>query len=64
MKIHLFLFLTLVTGMTYAQELPESLSLEGAINFGLINNRSIINADRDIQKAKKEKWKTIASGLP
>ena len=64
MKIHLILFLTLLTGITYAQELPDSLSLEDAITFGLINNRSIINADRDIQKAKKEKWKTIASGLP
>lgn len=50
--------------MTQAQELPESLSLKEAISFGLTNNRSIINADRDIQKAKKDKWKTIATGLP
>ena len=64
MKIHLFLILTLLTGVTQAQELPESLSLEEAIDFGLTHNRSIINADREIQKAKKEKWKTIASGLP
>ncbi|OUW76368.1 MAG: transporter [Flavobacteriaceae bacterium TMED212] len=47
-----------------AQELPESLSLEEAINFGLTNNSSIINADRDVQKAKKDKWKIIATGLP
>jgi len=64
MKNHLFLFLTLLTGMTHAQELPKLLSLEEAINFGLTNNRSIINADREIQKAKKVKWKTIAVGLP
>ena len=64
MKIHLFLFLTLLFGSTQAQELPESLSLEEAIAFGLTHNRSIINADREIQKAKKEKWKTIATGLP
>tara|TARA_A100001011_G_scaffold384573_1_gene457382 strand:- start:813 stop:2156 length:1344 start_codon:yes stop_codon:yes gene_type:complete len=64
MKNHLFSFLTLLTGITHAQELPELLSLEEAINFGLTNNRSIINADRDIQKAKKVKWKTIAVGLP
>ena len=64
MKIHLFLFLTLLTGITQAQEFPESLSLEEAISFGLKNNRSIINADRDIQKAKKDKWKIIATGLP
>ena len=64
MKIHLFLFVILLTGVTQAQNLPESLSLEEAIAFGLTHNRSIINADREIQKAKKEKWKTIATGLP
>tara|TARA_B100001063_G_scaffold247230_1_gene291520 strand:- start:6050 stop:7393 length:1344 start_codon:yes stop_codon:yes gene_type:complete len=64
MKIHLFLFFTLLTVMTQSQELPESLSLEEAISFGLTNNRSIINADREIQKANKQKWKTIATGLP
>ena len=64
MKIHLFLILTLLIGSTQAQELPESLTLEEAIAFGLTHNRSIINADREIQKAKKEKWKTIATGLP
>ena len=64
MKIHLFLFLILLTGVTQAQNLPESLSLKEAIAFGLTHNRSIINADREIQKAKKEKWKTIATGLP
>ncbi len=64
MKIHLFLFIILLTGVTQAQELPESLSLEEAIAYGLTHNRSIINADREIQKAKKEKWKTIATGLP
>ena len=64
MKIYLFLFLIFLTGVTQSQELPESLSLEEAIAFGLTNNRSIINAGREIQKAKKEKWKTIATGLP
>ena len=64
MKIHLFLFLILLKGVTQAQELPESLSLEEAIAYGLTHNRSIINADREIKKAKKEKWKTIATGLP
>ena len=58
------MFLTLLFGSTQAQELPESLTLEEAIAFGLTHNRSIINADREIQKAKKEKWKTIATGLP
>ena len=64
MKIHLFSIITLLFGATHAQELPDSLSLEEAIIFGLTHNRSIINADREIQKAKKEKWKIIATGLP
>ena len=64
MKLHLFLFLNLFAQVILAQELPESLSLEEAINFGLTNNSSIINADRDVQKAKKDKWKIIATGLP
>ena len=57
MKIKLFLFLTLIVWVGQAQELPESLTLEEAITYGLTNNRSIINADRDIQKAKKERRK-------
>ena len=64
MKIKLFLFLTLIVWVGQSQELPESLTLEEAIAYGLTNNRSIINADRDIQKAKKERWKAIATGLP
>jgi len=64
MKIHLLLFLALLSGLTRAQELPESLSLEEAVAYGLTHNRSIINADREIQKSKKERWMTIASGLP
>ena len=64
MKIHLLLFLALLSGLTRAQELPESLSLEEAVAYGLTHNRLIINADREIQKSKKERWMTIASGLP
>ena len=47
-----------------AQDLPDSLTLDEAIAYGLTNNRSMINANRDIQKAKKDRWKTIALGLP
>lgn len=64
MKIKLLLYLILIEGAIQAQEQPESLTLEEAITYGLTNNRSIINADRDIQKAKKERWKVIATGLP
>lgn len=64
MKINLIWLLSLLALVSQAQEPSDSLTLEEAIVYGLTNNRSIINADRDIQKAKKERWKTIASGLP
>lgn len=64
MKIKLILLATLLTSFAWSQTYPESLSLEEAIEFGMKNNRSIINADREILKAKKERWKTIAIGLP
>ncbi|RPG66129.1 MAG: TolC family protein [Flavobacteriaceae bacterium TMED42] len=60
----LFIGLSLFSILIQGQELPDSLTLNEAIAYGLTNNRSIINADRDIQKAKKDRWKTIASGLP
>ena len=64
MKIKLLLILWLFFNPIVGQDLPESLTLNEAIEFGLSNNRSIINADREILKAKKERWKTIAIGLP
>ena len=64
MKIKLLLIFWLLFNNIVGQDLPESLSLNEAIEFGLSNNRSIINADREILKAKKERWKTIAIGLP
>jgi outer membrane protein TolC len=64
MKIKLLLIFWLFFNYIVGQDLPESLSLNEAIEFGLSNNRSIINADREILKAKKERWKTIAIGLP
>ena len=47
-----------------AQDFTEAVTLEEAIEFGLENNRNIINANLEVQKAYKEKWKTIATGLP
>tara|TARA_B100000963_G_scaffold53387_1_gene41494 strand:- start:1552 stop:2889 length:1338 start_codon:yes stop_codon:yes gene_type:complete len=64
MKIKLLLIFWLFFNSIAGQDLPESLTLNEAIEFGLSNNRSIINADREILKAKKERWKTITIGLP
>lgn len=47
-----------------AQELPASFSLEQAIEFAVEHNYSAINASRDLLDAQKQKWETIATGLP
>ena len=61
-------FLALIALFTatwsYAQEQTYSFTLEEAINFALENNYSAINADRDLLDAQKQKWETIATGLP
>ncbi len=53
----LLLFLTAVNAQ-------QSFSLEEAIDFALENNRTAINAEHDIEAAKKQKWETTAIGLP
>ncbi|WP_417875319.1 TolC family protein [Winogradskyella sediminis] len=55
-------FIIFQTG--FAQEQPIRLSLQEAIDYALENNRSAINAARDIDAAKKQKWETTATGLP
>lgn len=60
-KIILAIF---ITNFCYSQNEIVSLSLDEAIEFGMENNRSLKNAEREIQMAFKERWKTIAIGLP
>lgn len=48
----------------FSQEIPERFSLQEAIDFALVNNRTAINAARDIDAAKQQKWETTATGLP
>lgn len=61
---HIFplLILLLSAGVT-AQE-KRSFSLEEAIAFALENNRTAINAEKDIEIAKKQKWEATSTGLP
>ncbi len=40
------------------------LSLNEAIDYALENNYNVRNAELDIESAKKEVWKTTATGLP
>ncbi|MDO6516353.1 TolC family protein [Zobellia uliginosa] len=57
-----------ITAPGFSQD-PEplktySFTLEEAIEFALENNYSAINAERDLIDARKQKWETIADGLP
>jgi len=64
------LWIALILGLCsiglYAQEkpVPKVWTLPEAIAYGMENNRQIRNADIEVQRAIKEKWKTIATGLP
>lgn len=51
-------------GSTFSQEVPMQFSLEEAVTYALKNNYSSINAVRDTLDARKQKWETIAEGLP
>lgn len=58
-----FLFF-LFTVSLFSQDNVQSFTLQEAIDFALANNRSVLNAQRDVEAAKQQKWETIASGLP
>ncbi len=47
-----------------AQEIPVHFTMEEAISYALEHNYSSVNANRDLVDAQKQKWETIASGLP
>jgi outer membrane protein TolC len=66
MKKILILFLLVFATGAKSQETKQSysFSLQQAIEHALTNNRSVINASRDITKSKQKKWETTAAGLP
>ena len=59
----LLLFYVLRAFPAAAQELPSTLSLQEAVDWG-VNNRTLKRASLELQKAHKEKWKTISIGFP
>jgi outer membrane protein len=66
MKQFLLTVLTLIisiSGLSQEQEIP-SFTLEEAVVYALENNYKAINASKDIIDAQKQKWETIAGGLP
>ncbi|WP_423996869.1 TolC family protein [Maribacter sp. IgM3_T14_3] len=65
MRNQLVILITILSiCLGYSQEQTYSFTLEEAIQFALENNYSAINANRDIIDAQKQKWETIATGLP
>ncbi len=65
MRTYFLIFSALCTiALGFSQEQPNSFTLEEAIAYALENNYSAINANRDITDAHKQKWETIADGLP
>lgn len=53
----------LIIGIATGQE-KLTFSVEEAMDYAVRNNYSVINAELDIESARKEVWKTAATGLP
>ncbi|MBD0833543.1 TolC family protein [Aestuariibaculum sediminum] len=65
MKQNLILvFGLLLSTALYSQEQSYTFNLQEAIDFAIENNRTSINAAKDIEAAEKQKWETTATGLP
>ncbi|MDC1472431.1 TolC family protein [Flavobacteriaceae bacterium] len=60
-KLALFLF---VTTSVFSQDKPTQFSLVEAVEFALENNYKGLNAARDVEIAKLQKWQTTSTGLP
>ena len=60
-KILLFIAFT---SYGFSQGEITSLSIDEAIEYGIKNNRNLLNAEREILMAYNQKWATIATGLP
>ena len=60
----LLLILFLLTSIVVSAQKDYTFSLEEAVNFALLNNKSSVNAKKDLAIAQKEKWETISRGLP
>ena len=63
-KMRKLLLIFLISSFCYSQSTKVSLSIEDAVRYGIENNKNLKNAEREIQMAYQERWKTIAIGLP
>ncbi|WP_421804617.1 TolC family protein [Flagellimonas sp.] len=64
MRQILITLLFILPWLASAQDSIPSFSLDQAITYALEHNYTAQNAERDILDAQKQKWETIASGLP
>ena len=63
-KMKKILLFVVFTSYGFSQGEITSLSIDDAVEYGIENNRSLQNAERDVQIAYKQRWETIAIGLP
>ena len=65
MRTTLIILVFVLPWLSSGQETPEnSFSMDEAIAYALEHNYSALNATRDLDDAQKQKWETIATGLP
>lgn len=64
MKKTILLFIGVLFSVSINAQETISLSLKQAIDYGLENSYTSINASRDIEAAKMKKWETTTIGLP
>ena len=57
------LFFLFCNVATYGQQ-EYSFTMDEAVSFAMENNKNSKNASKDILISQKEKWETIAIGLP
>ena len=62
MRNSLALFLISLT--VFSQTEPTSFSLEDAVNYALLNNKSSLDSQNDVRLAELQKWQTTSTGLP
>ena len=63
-KTPISVFLVLIHFYLSCQDIPNSFTLNSAIEWGMDYNKTIQKSNLELQKAYKEKWKTISIGLP
>ncbi|MDG1571296.1 TolC family protein [Robiginitalea sp. M366] len=64
MRNYIAFLLALTATLGYGQEPPAQFSLKEAVQYALDHNTNALNATRDLEDAQKQKWETIATGLP